>query len=134
MTPLQNTRKIVIICIILIISISYGLFFYLQNNTESNIKNSLFEQQKQLQIESARALAQHIGSDLDSIMARLQGLANSGYLQQGELLSANKTGKLLQESFLEMNTVTPIHRLFILDKDNISNAKCSQSIARSKFV
>ncbi|MGC2683064.1 MAG: sensor histidine kinase, partial [Candidatus Nitrosopolaris sp.] len=119
MTPLQNTRKIVIICIILIISISYGLFFYLQNNTESNIKNSLFEQQKQLQIESARALAQHIGSDLDSIMARLQGLANSGYLQQGELLSANKTGKLLQESFLEMNTVTPIHRLFILDKDNI---------------
>ena len=64
MTPLQNTRKIVIICIILIISISYGLFFYLQNNTESNIKNSLFEQQKRIPIESARALAQHIGSDL----------------------------------------------------------------------
>ncbi|MGB8935771.1 MAG: hypothetical protein WCC17_11770 [Candidatus Nitrosopolaris sp.] len=48
-----------------------------QQLVESDIKNSLFEQQKQLQIESARALAQHIGSDLDSIMARLQGLTNS---------------------------------------------------------
>jgi signal transduction histidine kinase len=119
MTPLQNTRMIVIICIILIVSISYGLFFYLQNNTESNIKNSLFEQQKQLQIESTKALAQHISSDLDSIMARLQGLANSEYLQQGELVSANKTGKLLQEYFLEMNAITPVNRLFILNKDNI---------------
>jgi signal transduction histidine kinase len=117
MTVLQNTRMILIICIF-IISISYGLFFYLQNNTENNIKNSLFEQQKQLQIESAKALAQHIGSDLDGIMAKLQGLANSEYLQQ-ELLSTNKTGKLLQESFLEMNAVTPVHRLFILNKDNI---------------
>ncbi|MGC2682317.1 MAG: hypothetical protein WA323_10640 [Candidatus Nitrosopolaris sp.] len=52
---------------------------------------------KQLQIESTKALAQRISSDLDSIMARLQGLANSEYLQQGELVSANKTGKLLQE-------------------------------------
>jgi uncharacterized membrane protein len=89
---------IVIICIILIVSISYGLFFYLQDNTESNIKNSLFEQQKQLQIESTKALAQHISSDLDSIMARLQGLANSEYLQQGELVSANKTDLLIRTS------------------------------------
>lgn len=118
MTAFQDTRKIAIICIILLITISYGLFFYLQNNTESNIKNSLFEQQKQLQIESATALAQHIGSDLVTIMARLQGLANSGYLQQGELVSANKTGKLIQESYLEMNAITPVDRLFILDKDN----------------
>jgi signal transduction histidine kinase len=52
-------------------------------------------------------------------MARLQGLANSEYLQQGELVSANKTGKLLQEYFLEMNAITPVNRLFILNKDNI---------------
>jgi signal transduction histidine kinase len=132
MTALQNTRMIVIICIILIISISYGLFFYLQSNTESNIKNGLFEQQKQLQTESAKALAQHIGSDLHGIMARLQGLANSGYLQQG-LLSVNKTGKLLQESFLEMNAVTPIHRLFILNKDNIATLSVPEAFLGLDF-
>ena len=81
----RKTKEVAIIFIVLIIVISYGLFFYLQNNTESNIRNSLFEQQKQRQIGSTLALSQHIGSDLDSIMARLQDLANSVYLQQGDL-------------------------------------------------
>jgi uncharacterized membrane protein YczE len=68
----RKTKELAIVFIISIIVISYGLFFYLQNNTESNIRNSLFEQQKQRQIESTQALSQHISSDLDSIMARLQ--------------------------------------------------------------
>jgi hypothetical protein len=38
-----KTKKIAIISIVLIIIISYGLFFYLQNDTENNIKNSLIE-------------------------------------------------------------------------------------------
>ena len=75
----RKTKEVAIIFIISIIVISYSLFFYLQNNTERDIRNSLFEQQKQRQIESTLALSQHIGSDLDSIMARLQGLANSVY-------------------------------------------------------
>jgi len=44
-----RTKTIGIISIISIIVISYGLFFYLQNATESNIRNSLFQQQKQRQ-------------------------------------------------------------------------------------
>lgn len=73
----RKTQRVAIIFIVLIVIVSYGLFFYLQNNTESNIRNSLFEQQKQRQIESTLALSQHISSDLDSIMARLHELANS---------------------------------------------------------
>jgi hypothetical protein len=61
----------------LIIAVSYGLFFYLQTITENNIKNSLIDQQRQRQIESTKAISQNIGSDLDSITARLQMLAGS---------------------------------------------------------
>ncbi len=114
-----NTKKITILSIILIILISYGLFFYFQNNTENNIRNSLFDQQKQRQIDATEALSHHISSDLDSIMARLQMLANSAILQQGEL-SGNETTKLLQEVYNQINSVTLVDRLFILNKDSIA--------------
>src|ERR671931_48903 len=97
-----KTKRVAIIFIILIIVISYGLFFYLQNNIESNIRNSLFEQQKQRQIGSTQALSQHVGSDLDSIMARLQHLADLVYLQQGNLFS-NKTKSLMKQMYVQMN-------------------------------
>jgi signal transduction histidine kinase len=117
----RKTKEVAIIFIILIIVISYGLFFYLQDKTESNIRNSLFEQQKQRQIGSALALSQHIGSDLDSIMARLQDLANSVYLQQGDLFS-NTTKKLMQQMYVQMNNITNVDRLFILDENNIARS------------
>src|ERR671928_2217294 len=97
----RKTKELAIVFIISIIVISYGLFFYLQNNTENNIRDSLFEQQKQRQIESTQALSRHISSDLDSIRARLQSLANSVSLQQGDILS-NKTKKLMEEMYIQM--------------------------------
>src|SRR5919199_5309833 len=117
----RRTNELAIIFIIAIIVISYGLFFYLQNNTESNIRNSLFEQQKQRQIESTQALSRHISSDLDSITARLQSLANSPYLQQGDLVS-NKTKNLIQQMHFQMNSITNVDRLFILDENNIERS------------
>ena len=117
----RKTKELAIIFIISIIVISYGLFFYLQNNTESNIRNSLFEQQKQRQIESTLALSRHIGSDLDSIMARLQGLANSVYLQQGDVLS-NKTKKFMEQMYFQINNITKVDRLFILDENDIERS------------
>ena len=114
----RKTKELAIIFIISIIIISYSLFFYLQNNTERDIRNSLFEQQKQRQIESALALSQHIGSDLDSIMARLQGLVNSVYLQQGDLIS-NTTKKSMQQMYVQITNITKVERLFILDENNI---------------
>ena len=102
----RKTKEVAIF-IVLIIVISYGLFFFLQNNTESNIRNSLFEQQKQRQIGSTLALSQHISSDLDSIMARLQDLANSAYLQQGDLLS-NTTEKSMEQMHVQMNNITTV--------------------------
>jgi signal transduction histidine kinase len=111
-----GAKKIGIISIILVVIISYGLFFYLQYTTENNIRNSLFEQQKQRQIESTKALSQHVSADFDSIMARLQDLANSAILQQGDL-SNNKTKKIAEERYFQINSL--VDRLFIADKNNI---------------
>jgi signal transduction histidine kinase len=116
---LKRREVIGVISVLLIIGISYGLFFYLQKNTEDDIRNSLFEQQKQRQLDSTKAISQHISSDLDSVMARLQGLANSIYLQQGEV-SNNKTRTLMEEIYLQLNATHTVDRLFLLNKNDIS--------------
>jgi hypothetical protein len=72
-----KTKKATILSIVLIIAVSYGLFFYLQNNTEKDIRNSLFHQQEQRQIESTEALSRRIGSDLDSIKSKLELLVTT---------------------------------------------------------
>src|ERR687898_3387848 len=116
-----DTNKITILSVVLIIAVSYGLFFYLQNNTENNIRNSLFEQQKQRQIESTKALSNHIASDLDLIMSKLELLANSGTLQQGNLVG-NKTTEELEKTYQQINSKNPLDRLFILGKHNIATS------------
>ncbi|MFL6408422.1 MAG: ATP-binding protein [Nitrososphaeraceae archaeon] len=113
-----KARGIAVIFTIAIIVVSYSLFFYLQSTTESNIRNSIFEQQKARQMQSTQALSHHISSDLGSIMARLQGLASSSSLQQGDL-SSDKTRKLLQEMYFQINNITTADRLFILNKNDI---------------
>ncbi len=143
MMAFKSTNLTVIICIISIISISYGLFFYLQNNTENNIKNSLFEKQKQLQIESTKELAQHIGSDLDSIMARQQGLTNLEYIQKGGSFytngsttttnDSNNTLKILKKTFSELNAMTPIDRFLVLNKYNIVTASIPNKFVNLNF-
>ena len=112
-----NTKKATIVSIILIIAVSYGLFYYLQNNTETDIRNSLYQQQEQRQIESTEALSRHIGSDLGSIMSKLELLSNSATMQQG-MLVGNRTTDLLDKAYRQINSITPLDRLFILDKNN----------------
>ncbi len=85
--------------------------FTFKNITENNIKNRLFDEQNQKQLDSTKAISQHISSDLDLVMARLQGLANSAYLQNG-LVSDNKTKRLLEERYQQTNSI--IDRLFVL--------------------
>jgi len=114
----SNTTKITIISIILVIAVSYAVFFYILNNTETNIRKSLFEQQKDRQIESVGALSRHIGSDLDLIMSRLELLANSDTLQHGNL-SGNKTEEVLQKALHRINSTAPVDRLLVLDRNNL---------------
>ncbi|HZD82127.1 MAG TPA: histidine kinase dimerization/phospho-acceptor domain-containing protein, partial [Nitrososphaeraceae archaeon] len=111
-----KTRGMAVTFTIAIIVISYSLFFYLQSTTESDIRNSIFEQQKARQMQSTQTLSQRISSDLGSIMTRLQGLTVSSYLQQADL-SSDKTRKLLQETYFQINNITTADRLFIINKN-----------------
>ena len=122
---LGKEREIGIISIISIIVCSNGLLFYIQNITADDLKKSVFEQQKQLQIQSTKDIALHIGSDVNLVMSMLYGLANSHYVQQGEL-GSDKTTKLLDDAYNTHNLT--IDRLFILDKDDIMvNSLSAQS-------
>jgi signal transduction histidine kinase len=109
-------KEIGIISIILIIALSYGIFFYLQSITEHNIRDSIFEQQKRSQIQATDEMSDHIGSDLSLIVGMLGSLADSIYLQQ-EDLTGGEAKKLMKEKYIQFNTI--IDTLFILDKNNI---------------
>jgi signal transduction histidine kinase len=51
-------------------------------------------------------------------MSKLELLANSATLQQGNLVG-NKTAEVLEKAYHQIKSTTPIDRLFILDRNNI---------------
>jgi len=134
MNPLMGKAKILaIISIVLISSISYGLFFYLQNTSEQDIRNSIIKQELQNQLKDIQALSRHIGTDLTLLVDNLHGLANSIYVQQGDL-SSNQTKKLAQETYTRLNSRDSIiDRLIIADKEGFETvgltSKGQQSFA-----
>ncbi len=104
---------------IFIVIIPLISFFYLQQETEDSIRNSIFEQQKQVQIDSSRAIAHHLQSDMELILSRLQGLAMSGNIQDGDFTS-NLTKSLLIDYYNKINSTTPVDRLFLQNKNGIA--------------
>jgi hypothetical protein len=114
----EHAKKVGIISTIIILAISYGLFFYQQNITEENVRNSLFVQQRDRQMEATEGMAGYITSDLRLVLSILQGLAGSSYLQQGELYG-DRVQKLMMESFEQVNNITKVDGLFITDRDDI---------------
>jgi signal transduction histidine kinase len=119
-----KVKKIGIISIISIVILSYGLFFYMQGITEYNVKNSLFEQQKDRQGESVLSIAQNIESDINLVTLMLDGLANSAYFQEGELYSQQAKG-LMEEKYRQFDSV--VDRLFVLDKNDVVTSSMTQS-------
>ena len=127
----KRIKETGIISIILIIAFSLGLLFYIQNLTESDIKSNLLLQQKQRQIGSTRDISLHIGSDLNLVVAMLDGLANSVYLQQGDL-SDDNAKKLVGEKYTQFSKV--ISSLFLLDKNNIVTLGFSPALSEGAIL
>jgi hypothetical protein len=90
--------------------------FFLQNAIEVDLRRTTFEQQRDLQLQSTKEIAQHIESDVTLVLSMLDGLANSLYLQQGELRS-ERTTALLEQTYANHNLT--IDSLFVLDNDDI---------------
>jgi signal transduction histidine kinase len=116
--PFGRRKQIIIISMILLITASYSLLFYQQYIAEHNIRNNIFQEYRNNQIEITKALSEHISSDLKLISSNLQGLSDSSYLQQGELYG-DRVGNLVGERFNEINNISKIDGLFIADKNNI---------------
>jgi signal transduction histidine kinase len=117
----KRFKEIIIISVILILSLSYGLYFFLQGLTEDSIKSNLFEQQKLRQSDTNIAVAHHIASDINSILSRLESVANSVYVQQGNLTSDmidSKMEQFLQEMYNETSRlVGRADSIFIVDEN-----------------
>jgi signal transduction histidine kinase len=133
-----KAKLLAVISIVLIITISYGIFFYLENTTEQNVRNSVFEQQLQNQLKDTEALSRHIGTDLRLVVDNLNGLANSIYIQQGDL-SSNKIKKLAEQTYVHLsNNNNIIDRLVIADKKGFETiglaAKGQQSFAGTNIA
>ena len=92
----SKVRTIGVLAVIMIIIFSLGIFYFIQNMTENNVKSGLIKEQVQRQLTSTMAISQHIGSDLSLVMAVLDGLGNSAYLQNEEI-SAEKTKNLIEQ-------------------------------------
>ncbi len=120
----SRLREIGIISVIVIIASSLALLFYVQNITVNDIKNNLLLQQTQRQVTSTRDISSHIGSDLNLILGMLDGLANSIYMQKGNLDGSNTT-TLVGEKYLQFENV--VKSLFVLDTNNIVTISFSQS-------
>src|SRR5215475_142275 len=119
-----KSKKIAIICIVVIIVAAYGLFYYLQTSTENEIKSNLFADQKQRQTESTKAISQHVNSDLNLVLANLKTLGNYGDVQNGDFSNVN-VRNLMQEISSQIRPLAD--RLYIVNQNGIIILEKAQS-------
>jgi signal transduction histidine kinase len=114
-----TVRKTVLVSALFIIAVSFGLFFYFQQETETQIRDSIFELQQDNQLRTTKAIAENIKSDLNLIVAKLQSLSFSKYIQ-GEGTPSNNTYNVLKHHYNQINNITSIDRLFLIDKKGMA--------------
>ena len=121
-----------VISVIILAVASYGLFFYFQRVNEKSIRESIFEQELERQINSTKSVSQHVGSDLRLVTSMLQDLADSLYIQN-EMLSGDKVSNLLEEKFNQLNSVTKVDSLLITDNEGVITTH-KASVGMETFV
>ena len=115
---LINKKNIILILIIIIVLSSLGLFFFLQTTTEENIKKSIFNKFKDNEMESTHIIAEHMASDLQSIMLILQGIVDLVSVQSPGAFEEN-FNKILNEKFSNINKITEVNGIYFLNNKNI---------------
>src|ERR687894_168870 len=109
-------KEIAMVVIVSIAVVSIVAFFYSSYDVQGDLRQSLFEQQRDRQLTQIQAIANNIQSDNELVLSHLRGLANSVYLQNGDL-SGNETEKLLKDTYAQINEIGD--RLFVIDNKNI---------------
>jgi signal transduction histidine kinase len=114
-----SIRFLGIISMIIVLSLSYIIYFISQNDAEKNIKNTLRDQQVQRQLETNRAIAFHITSDFDSILTRMNLIADSPSIQSGDFQSINVQILLNEQYSLITSLTARPDAIFIIDNKSI---------------
>jgi hypothetical protein len=104
--------------------------YYINNISEEEVRNTIFNSQKEMQMESTKKMAENIGSDLDLVMGMLDGLANSIYLQQGDFYSKDSES-LIKEKYDRHKGI--INRLFLMNKDDMVSVSLADKGLRSSL-
>jgi hypothetical protein len=107
-----------------ITTFSLLLFFYVQAITEESLRRNLLDQQKHDQITSTYTISNRMQGDLNSVLLMVDGLANSIYLQKGDV-GNEKAKYLVEQKYTQFAPV--INRLLVLDR----NGRVSMSYAPS---
>jgi hypothetical protein len=113
---LDKVKKIGIISVILILSLSIGLIIYNQSITEESVRDRFIEEEKERQLESTKSISNHIQSDLNLVITMLDGLATSKYFQEGDLMGTEPE-VLLKEKYDDYDGI--VNRLFVIDEDGV---------------
>ena len=113
---MDKVKKIGIISVILILSLSVGLLIYNQSITEESVRDRFIEEEKERQLESTKSISNHIQSDLNLVITMLDGLATSKYFQEGDLMGTEPE-TLLKEKYFGYSDI--VNRLFVIDKDGV---------------
>jgi hypothetical protein len=119
----RNIRKIALVLIVLIVGFSFASLFFIQDITKHDIETRIFEQQKGRQMEYTKIISTHMSSDLERVIAMMNGLGNSIYVQQREY-SSPELNELMQEEFVKYDNI--INRLFILDNNDVMTVGLAQ--------
>jgi hypothetical protein len=119
----RNIRKIALVLIVLIVGFSFASLFFIQDITKHDIETRIFEEQKGRQMEYTKIISTHMSSDLERVIAMMNGLGNSIYVQEREY-SSPALKDLMQEEFDKYNNT--INRLFILDNNDVMTVGLAQ--------
>jgi len=104
---------------ILIFGVTFGLYFFLGGIAETSIRNTLYEQQESIQTKTTKELSDHIASDLDGIVLRLELLSKNNLLQDEQQQGSIFATALLKETADDISEISAIDAIDILDRDNV---------------
>lgn len=93
--------------------ITYGVFLYLQNSYQDTLTKTIVEEQKGRQEYLATSVARNIQSDLDSILQRINNLAQSPYFNFKNSVEKEPFENKMRETLLDMHQIIPVDELFI---------------------
>lgn len=114
---IKNFQNIILLSIIIIVVLLFTLYYILQEISENNIRESLFENQMKNQLDTNQALSKHISSDIELLLTRLEIISEIGPPIEEKNYPENITISELQNIYNKSrNLLAKSDLVFLADK------------------